>query len=153
MSTYQIQARDYSKIAKDIKICVITSSFNSDYSFALEKKNTDFLNIQWFASIDNYQVPGAFEIPWMLARLLKKWGYDLFLCFGVVVKWDTPHFDYVCTEVARGVMNMTLQYPTPIIFWILTCNDFDQVKARISENYAISGLNLLAEIVEKNVHH
>ena len=149
MSTYKIQASDYFKMAKNIKICTITSSFNSEYSFALEKKNTDFLKAQWFTNIDSYQVPWAFEIPWMLARLLRTWGYDLYLCFGVVVKWETPHFDYVCAEVARGVMNMTIQYPMPIIFWILTCNNFDQVKARISENYAIAGLNLLVEIVEK----
>lgn len=73
------------------------------------------------------------------------------MCFGVVVRGDTPHFDYVCGECARGIMNMTLEYSTPIIFGLLTCNDFDQVKARISESYAIAGLNLLAEITEKHV--
>jgi 6,7-dimethyl-8-ribityllumazine synthase len=64
----------------------------------------------------------------------------------VVIRWETPHFDYVCNETARGVMNLNTMYETPVIFWLLTCNNDEQVKARINAWFAVSGLNLLAEL-------
>ncbi|MCP4524251.1 MAG: 6,7-dimethyl-8-ribityllumazine synthase, partial [Candidatus Gracilibacteria bacterium] len=68
---------------------------------------------------------------------------DLFLCFGVVVQGETPHFDYICAESARGLMTLTTQYTTPIINGILTCYKEEQVVERIKPVYAISGLNTL----------
>ena len=73
-------------------------------------------------------------------------GYDLILTLGVVVRGDTPHFDYVCTESSRGLMDLTLLYDTPIVFGILTCNTFVQVEERIREDAAKAGLKLVREV-------
>lgn len=146
MSHYKIQLTDIKKIDKNIKIWIVTAEFNKEYSEALEKTNIDFFHEKWFKNIDTYTVPGAFEIPWFATKLLEHGGYDIILAFWVVVRWDTTHYDYVCGETARWIMDLSLTYPTPIIFWLLTCENFEQVNERISNTYAISGINLLSEI-------
>ncbi len=145
MSDYKIKLQDITKIKKNIKIAFVVGEFNKNYTSQLEKVNKDFLIKNGFEKIDSFYVPWAFEIPGMVKRLLKKDKYDLFLTFWVVIRWETPHFDYVCTESSRWLMDLTLKYETPIIFGILTCNSEKQVEERIAENYAISWLNLLAE--------
>ncbi len=72
--------------------------------------------------------------------------YDLIITLGVVIRGSTPHFDYVCGESARAIMDLTLAYDTPIIFGILTCNTEEQVRERMGHGFAVSGLNLLAEL-------
>jgi 6,7-dimethyl-8-ribityllumazine synthase len=61
----------------------------------------------------------------------------------VVIKWDTPHFDYVCSESARWIMNLTIQSNIPIMNGILTCFSEKQVSERLKPVYALSGLNTL----------
>lgn len=148
MSTYRQEIKDYSGLDKNIRIAFVTGEFNRAYTKALEDTNAEFLNSQGFHNIDGYLVPGAFELPGFIAKLLEKGTYDLVFAFGVVIRGATPHFDYVCGECARGIMDLTMAYDTPIIFGVLTCNTEEQVKERILPNYAISGLNLLGEIAE-----
>lgn len=145
MSHYKITLVDISKIKKSIKIGIVTADFNKHYTDALEEKNMNFLTTQWFENIKTFRVPWAFEIPAFTKKLLKTEKYDLILTFWVVIRWDTPHFDYVCNECSRWLMNLSIKFETPLIFWLLTCNTEEQVQVRIWENYAISWLNLLAE--------
>ncbi len=146
MSTYQQSAKDYSYLNKKTHIAFVTGEFNREYTEALENVNADFLKNEGFENIDAFLVPGAFEIPGFTAKLLEKGIYDLIFTFAVVIRGATPHFDYVCSECARGIMDLTMSYDTPIIFGVLTCNTEEQVKERILPNYAISGLNLIGEI-------
>ncbi len=146
MSTYKSEARNYKNVSKDIKIAFVTGEFNREYTKELEDVNEEFLIKHGFDYVDKYLVPGAFEIPGFTRKLLDAEEYDLIITFWVVIRWSTPHFDYVCTETARAIMDLTVGYDTPIIFWVLTCNTEEQVKERISTNYAISGLNLLSEL-------
>ena len=148
MSNYKIELEKELNLDKDVKIAIITWSFNYDYGELLEKENTAFLNNAWFKNIDLFKVPWAFELPWFARKLLEKWEYDLILCLWIVVRWDTPHFDYVCGESARWIMDLSMIFDTPIINWIITCNTFEQVKERINSNYSISGLNLLNEVIK-----
>jgi 6,7-dimethyl-8-ribityllumazine synthase len=110
--------------------------------------NREYLESQGFKNIDTYWVPGAFEIPGFTAKLLETEEYDLIITLGVVIRGDTPHFDYVCGESARGLMDLTVSYDTPIIFGVLTCNTEDQVVSRIGPHFAIAGLNLLSEVAK-----
>jgi 6,7-dimethyl-8-ribityllumazine synthase len=146
MSNYKTSLKNIENLDKDIKIAFVTWEFNRNYTKQLEDVNEDFLIENWFKNIDRFLVPWVFEIPWFTRKVLDEWDYDLIICFWVVIRWDTPHFDYVCNESSRWIMNLSMEYDTPIIFWILTCNNDDQVKERITPNYAISWLNLLAEI-------
>lgn len=145
MSDYKIKEIDFSSLDKDSKIVIIASEFNREYTSALEEINEKFLKKYGFTHIKKYLVPWALEIPGMAHKILKNKKVDLILTFGVVVKWETPHFDYVCENAARGIMDLTIKYETPIIFGVLTCNNFEQVQTRISDTYAISGLKILLE--------
>lgn len=149
MSDYKHILKDLSHIKKDIKIALITWEFNKNLTSELENTTEKLLNDNWFDNIDKYYVPGAFELPAMTSRVLEYKEYDLLYVLGVVIRWATTHYDLVCYETSRGVMEMTLSYDTPIIFGLLTCENENQAKERINNSIAISGLNLLAEIRNK----
>lgn len=148
MSHYQAALKDLKKVSKKISIALVVGEFNLEHTSALEKANRDFLTEQWFKNIDTFWVPWAFEIPGFTSKLLDTEQYDLIITLWVVIRGDTPHFDYVCNEASRGIMDLTLTYDTPIIFGILTCNTEAQVLERIGHGFALSGLNLVSELVK-----
>lgn len=146
MSNYKMQLQDLSKIDKNSKIVFVTSEFNRNFTKSLEDKSESFLNEHWFKNISKYLVPGAYEIPSILKLIVEKNKPDLVICFWVVIRWETTHYEMVAWESARWIMNVSLENPkTSIINWILTCENEAQVIARINEWYAVSGLNLLVE--------
>lgn len=78
-------------------------------------------------------VPGAFELP-LAAKVLAQSGtVDAVICLGVVIKGDTPHFDYVCGEAARGIQQAQLDTGIPVMFGVLTVNTEQQALDRASD--------------------
>jgi len=144
MSDYKSGLHDISHISKESKILFVTAEFNRNYTEAMEQETETFLNEQGFHDIDKILVPWAFEIPAMLGRVLDTGKYDLIYTFGVIIRGDTDHYTYVCQEASRGIMDMSMNYDTPIVFGLLTCENNKQVEERINSHLAISGLNLLA---------
>ena len=146
MSNYKMQLQDVTSLPKDLKIVYVTSEFNREFTAWLEDKSSEFFKEHGFNNITKYLVPGAYEIPAFLNLVLENVKPDLVLCFWVVIRWETTHYEMVAWESARWIMDITLKNPqTSIINWILTCENEDQVKARITNGYALSGLNLVAE--------
>ncbi len=150
MSDYKSGLRNIDDLDRDISIAFVVADFNAQYTSQIEAKNREFLEKEGFENIDTFSVPGAFELPSFSRRLIETEEYDLIIAIGVVIRWDTPHFDYVCNEASRGIMDLGLMYDVPVIFGLLTCNTEDQVTPRIGPNFAIAGLNLLAEIDKIN---
>ncbi len=74
-------------------------------------------------------VPGSFEIP-LAAQYAFEAGFDAVVAVGLVLKGETPHFDYVCQGVTQGVIDVSLKYGKPIGYGVLMCNDLDQAIAR-----------------------
>jgi len=147
MSNYKIVKNDYKNLDRNIQIVFITSEFNRDFTKSLENINEKFLIENWFKNIKKFLVPWAFEIPWFLKKVIKKSNPELVICFWVVVRWETTHYEMVAWESARWIMDISIKSKhTSIINWILTCENDEQVKVRISETYALSWLNLLNEI-------
>ena len=146
MSDYRAGLRDITSLDRDIHIALVVSEFNSSYTEQLEQENRTFLESLGFQRITTYSVPWAFEIPGFTRKLLERDHYDLILTLWVIIRGETPHFDYVSSETARGIMDLTRTYDTAIIFGILTCNTEEQVRERIGHGFAIAGLNLLTEI-------
>jgi len=147
MSDYKIKENNYSHINKDIKIVFISAEFNREYTEALENINEKFLKKNWFNNIDKFLVPWAFEIPGFLEKVITNLNPDLVICFGVVIRWETTHYEMVSWESARWIMELSMKkWKTAIINGILTCENEEQVKTRISDSYWISGLNLVSEI-------
>ncbi len=147
MSHYNTQLYDLSHVDKKSKIAFISADFNSEFVDAQKQITLGFLAEQWFENVDEYSVPWALEIPAMVTRVLEEITYDLVYCFGVVIRWETTHYDIVSNESARALMDLSLVYSdTAIINWISTCENEQQVQARINNHIAMSGLNLLASI-------
>jgi 6,7-dimethyl-8-ribityllumazine synthase len=82
------------------------------------------------ASVHEYSVPGAFELP-LAAKLCAESGrFAGIACLGVVIRGETNHYDYVCAETARGVQDVALQTGVPCSFGVITCETMDQALAR-----------------------
>lgn len=76
------------------------------------------------------RVPGAFEIPLICDQLADDAGYDAVVALGAVIRGETPHFDYVAGECARGVSSVALQYGVPVAFGVITADTYEQAEAR-----------------------
>jgi 6,7-dimethyl-8-ribityllumazine synthase len=147
MSQYQATLKNIDSLDRSVHIALVVSEFNYPYTEALERLNRTYLNELWFLNVETYWVPGAFEIPWFIRRLRSRNDYDLILTLGVVIRGDTPHFEYVCGETARGIMDLTLEDKAwAIIFWVLTCENDEQVRERLGHSASLAGLNLLTEL-------
>ena len=145
MADHKQELKSISHIPKNIRVAFITADFNKEYTDKLEEITEETLQEHHFRNITKYRVPGAFEIPAMIERVIAKWEVDLIYCFWVVIRGASTHYDYVCNATARGIMNASVQHPEiPIIFWLLSYENVEQVEEHINQNLAISGLNLLA---------
>jgi 6,7-dimethyl-8-ribityllumazine synthase len=93
-------------------------------------------------------VPGAFEIPLVAEKMAASGRYDALVCLGAVIRGDTPHFDYVCDAVTRGVGDAIRSYGIPIGFGVLTTNDVQQAMERSGTKDANKGYEALLTVVE-----
>lgn len=81
-------------------------------------------------SLDLVRVPGAFELPAAARRLAASGRYDALACLGAVIRGETPHFDYVAGEAARGIADASSDFGLPVTFGVITANTPDQARAR-----------------------
>ena len=79
---------------------------------------------------DVYEVPGAFELPLAAQYLAETGRYAGVACLGAVIRGETDHYDYVCAESARGIMEVSLKTGVPCAFGVLTVENMDQALAR-----------------------
>jgi len=77
-----------------------------------------------------FYVPGAFELPFAAKKLAGRGGFDAIVALGAVIRGDTPHFDYVAGEAARGLQQVGLETGVPVIFGVLTTDNWEQAEAR-----------------------
>jgi 6,7-dimethyl-8-ribityllumazine synthase len=94
------------------------------------------------------RVPGAFEIPLIADKLAASGRYDALVCLGAVIRGDTPHFDYVCDAVTRGIGAAVQTHKIPIGFGVLTTNDVQQAMERAGAKDANKGYEALLTVVE-----
>jgi 6,7-dimethyl-8-ribityllumazine synthase len=117
---------------KGKKVAIVVSRFNEFVTERLVKEAIEELiqNGVEKNDIDVYKVPGSFEIPVVIKRLLEKKKYHGILALGAVIRGDTPHFEYVAGEVTRGIGRLTLDYGIPISFGIITADTMDDAIER-----------------------
>ena len=82
------------------------------------------------ASVQTYEVPGAFELPYAAKVCAGAGVFSGVACLGVVIRGETDHYDYVCTEAARGIMDVQLASGVPCAFGVITCDTREQAEAR-----------------------
>ena len=146
MAVHQAKINDMvSHLNPDMRIALVVSEFNNDIMEPMIASNIAVFEKYGFANIDIYTVPGAYEIPAVTSQILAKWLHSLVLTLWCVIRWSTPHFDYICDAVSRGLMDLSMSADVPVIFWVLTCDTHEQAVARANDNYAIYGLNYLAQ--------
>ena len=111
------------------KVAIISSSWPLDICNDLIAGATRALEAAEVKKIKVVYVPGSFEIPLAAQKMFEK-GYDAVVAVGLVLKGETPHFDYVCQGVTQGVVDAQLKWSKPIGYGVLMCNDLDQAIAR-----------------------
>lgn len=89
--------------------------------------------------IDVLWVPGAWELPFAARRALGADRYDAVIALGAVIRGDTPHFDYVAGECARGLSQASADFDLPVAFGVLTCDDVAQAEARAGGGHGNKG--------------
>jgi 6,7-dimethyl-8-ribityllumazine synthase len=116
------------KFAK-AKVAIISSSWHLDICKDLIAGATRALEAAEVKKIKVIYVPGSFEIPLAAQKMFEK-GYDAVVAVGLVLKGETPHFDYVCQGVTQGVMDVQLKWSKPVGYGVLMCDDLEQAIAR-----------------------
>jgi 6,7-dimethyl-8-ribityllumazine synthase len=85
------------------------------------------------AEVDVFDVPGAFELPLAAKKCAETGRYKGIACCGAVIRGETTHYDYVCGEAARGIMDVMLETGVPCGFGVLTVESYDQALARLGD--------------------
>lgn len=80
--------------------------------------------------IDVFYCPGAFEIPEVAAKITLNSNYDAVVCLGAIVRGETPHFEYIAQECARGIGSVARERNIPLLFGVLTTDTYDQAMER-----------------------
>lgn len=111
---------------------LVASSFNQSYVERLLEGALECLVSHGVASgdIEVVRVPGAWEIGQALEVMAQSTSYDALIALGVVIRGETPHFDYICAECSRAVGEVARRRGLPVTFGVLTCDDADQAAAR-----------------------
>ena len=132
MARYDISPAEYDVAGAQISI--VAARFNDAVVSRLLEGALDTLARHGLGRDETLvvRVPGAFELP-LAARWIARGagtGADAVIALGAVIRGDTPHFDYVCAEAARGIQAASLDTGVPVIFGVLTCDDRRQADAR-----------------------
>ncbi len=114
------------------KFAIVISRFNEFVSLRLLEGAMDCLRRHGTADddISVAWVPGAFDIPAVAKRMGDSGSYDAVVCLGVVIRGATPHFDYVASEVAKGVANVAANTGVPAVFGVVTADSLEQAIER-----------------------
>ena len=116
----------------NIEIAIVASNFNRNivdrlYNGAISTLEKNGISEK---EIEIIRVPGAFEIPVTVKTLLNKKQYDVIITLGVIIRGETPHFEYIANECAHGISQLAINSGTPIIFGVLTVDNKTQAEER-----------------------
>ena len=119
-------------VAKEIKVGIVAARFNEFIVSKLVAGARDGLlrHDVKDEDIDLAWVPGAFEIPLIASKMAKSGKYDAVICLGAVIRGATSHYDYVCSEVSKGIANVSLSSDIPVMFGVLTTDNIEQAIER-----------------------
>ena len=137
-------------VSKKIKVGIIAARFNEFITAKLVSGALDGLkrhdveeediSIAW--------VPGAFEIPLIASKMAKSGKYDAVICLGSVIRGSTSHYDYVCSEVSKGVASVSLSSGIPVMFGVLTTETIEQAIERAGSKAGNKGYDCATGAIE-----
>ena len=137
-------------MAKGKKFGIIVSRFNEFLSSKLLDGAIDALKQHGTHdnSIDIAWVPGAFEIPFAAQKMAKSKKYDAIICLGAVIKGATPHFDYIASEVTKGVSRISLDSGVPCMLGVVTADNLEQAIERAGAKQGNKGRDAAVSAIE-----
>lgn len=129
---------------------IVLTRWNSFITERLLEGAVDSLKRQGVSeeSITVVRCPGAVELPIVTQKLLEKNEYDAVITLGAVIKGSTPHFDYVCNMVAKGIGELGLRFGKPVIFGVLTTNTIEQAVERAGTKAGNKGAEAALAAIE-----
>ncbi len=136
--------------AKGLKFGIVIARFNEFISGKLLSGCLDGL-IRHGAVDEDIDVawsPGSFEIPLLAKKLAQSKRYDAVICLGAVIRGATPHFDYVASEVSKGVAHVGLETGIPVIFGVLTTDNIEQAIERAGTKSGNKGFDAALAAIE-----
>ena len=137
-------------IAEDKKFALIVSRFNELVSKKLIEGALDCLKRHKVneEDITTIWVPGAFEIPSIAKKVADSGKYDAVICVGAVIRGDTPHFEYISSEVSKGIAQVALGSKIPVIFGVLTTDTIEQALERAGTKAGNKGFDAAVSAIE-----
>jgi 6,7-dimethyl-8-ribityllumazine synthase len=136
--------------AKGLRFAIVVSRFNSFITERLISGALDALHRSG-ASDDNIElvrVPGSWEMPVTVSALLEQERHDAIICLGAVIRGETPHFDYVAGEAAKGLAQASMASGVPVAFGVLTTNTLDQAIDRAGAKGGNKGFEAAMTAIE-----
>lgn len=137
-------------ISNEIKIGIVCARFNEFIVSKLLSGALDGLRRHDIKEedIEVAWVPGAFEIPLIAQKMAKSGKYDAVICLGAVIRGSTTHYDYVCSEVSKGIANISLSCDIPVMFGVLTTENIEQAIERAGTKAGNKGYDCAMGAIE-----
>lgn len=137
-------------VGTDLRIGIVVGRFNEFITGKLLNGAEDTLKRHGVKDEDITVawVPGAFEIPLIAKKMAASKKYDAVITLGTVIRGSTPHFDYVCNEVAKGVSHVTMTTDVPTIFGVLTTETIEQAIERAGTKAGNKGADAAVSAIE-----
>lgn len=137
-------------VSKEMKVGIVAARFNEFITIKLLGGATDALKRHGVCdnNIDVAWVPGAFEIPLIASKMAKSGKYDAVICLGAVIRGSTSHYDYVCSEVSKGIAHVSLNSDIPVMFGVLTTENIEQAIERAGTKAGNKGFDCAVSAIE-----
>ncbi|MFA5834800.1 MAG: 6,7-dimethyl-8-ribityllumazine synthase [Bacteroidota bacterium] len=134
--------------AENKKFAIVVSSFNKAVTQKLLEGALQCFRKNGATDVDVFHCPGAFELPQVASFITLQKKYDAVLCLGAVIRGETPHFDYICQECARGIGQVSYDRKIPVLFGVLTTNTFEQAMERAGGSVGNKGYDTALGAIE-----
>ena len=136
--------------AEAFRFAIVASRWNELISARLVEGSLDALKRLGASDeqVHLYRVPGSFEIPLLALRLAQSRKFDAIICLGTIIRGQTPHFDYIASEVAHGISQAALTTGIPVVFGIVTADTVDQAIDRAGVKLGNKGFEAAMTAVE-----
>lgn len=137
-------------ISGDMRIGIVAARFNEFITSRLLDGALDGLRRHEVSEnqIDTAWVPGAFEIPLIASKMANSGNYDAVICLGAVIRGSTTHYDYVCSEVSKGISHISLNSGIPVMFGVLTTENIEQAIERAGSKAGNKGFDCAVGAIE-----
>lgn len=137
-------------ISKGFKVAIVVSRFNNFISEKLLEGAKDALMRSGAkeGEIDVVRVPGAYEIPLVVKRLLMSKKHDAVICLAAIIRGETPHFDFIASEVTKGIAQLNLEFAKPVTYGVITADNTDQAIERAGNKMGNKGFQAAQSAIE-----